>query len=67
MTTELIFHITTLILIFAYKDLNEIEYQNRSHSFQTIFDRVLIHYFLYNTSKQGSYLNLLAFWRVPYI
>lgn len=42
MTTQLIFHITTLILIFAYQDLNEIEYENRSHSYQTIFDKVSV-------------------------
>lgn len=42
MTTQLIFHITTLILIFANQDLNEIEYQNRSHSYKTTIDKVSV-------------------------
>lgn len=42
MTTLLIFHVATLIVIFANQDLNEIEYQNRNYSYQTIFDKVSV-------------------------
>lgn len=67
--SNLTFHIARVIFTFTNQELNKNEYQNRNHSYQTVFYRVLLYYFMHDIYfyKWGSYFHLLALCGIPYI